>query len=61
LSLSPFCAPIKLLGPVVPVFGHLTRKLSAISGLGGDVDPDIGLIAPHMGRSVEPLLFRFYR
>jgi len=46
---------------VVPLFGHLTRELSTISGLGGEVDPDIGLIAPRMGRPVKPLLFRFYR
>ena len=55
-----FCALIKPLGPMVPLFGHLTRELSTISGLGGEVDPDIGLIDPRMDRPVEPLLFRFY-
>ncbi|MEP1314975.1 MAG: hypothetical protein ABJK83_00070 [Parasphingorhabdus sp.] len=28
------------------MFGHLTRELSTISGLGGEVVPDIGLIDP---------------
>jgi len=30
-----FCAPIKLSVRFVPWFGHLSRELSAISGLGG--------------------------
>ncbi len=59
-TLPLFCAPIKPLGPMVPLFGHLTRELSTISGLGGEVDPDIGLTDPRMDRPVEPLLFRFY-
>jgi hypothetical protein len=46
---------------VVPLFWHLTREQITISNLGGDVDPDIGLIAPRMDRPVEPLLFGFYR
>jgi hypothetical protein len=46
---------------VVPLCGHLTRELSTISGLGSEVDPDIGLIDHRMDRPVEPLLFRFYR
>ncbi len=29
-----------------PLSGHVTRELSTISGIGGEVDPDIGLIAP---------------
>ena len=45
---------------MVPLFGHLTRELSTISGLGGEVDPDIGLTDPRMDRPVEPLLFRSY-
>lgn len=44
----------------MPLFGHLTRELSGIAGLGGEVDPDIGLIDPRMDRPVEPLMYRFY-
>ncbi len=29
-------------------------------GLGGEIEPNIGLIDPRMDRPVEPLLFRFY-
>jgi hypothetical protein len=56
-----FCARIKPFGPVVPLFGNLTRELSTVSGLGGEVDPDIGLVDRRMDRPVKPLLFKFYR
>jgi len=56
-----FCTPIKRPVRLSPLFGNLTQELSAIFGLGGEVDPDKGLIDPRMDRRVEPLLFRFYR
>jgi len=59
-TLSPFWAPIKPLGPVVPVFEHLTCELSAISVLGGDVDPDFVLNADTR-RPAELLVTGFYR
>ena len=56
----PF-APIKPFGHAVPLFGHLTHALSAISGVGGGVDPDFGLLDTRLDRPAEPLSFRFFR
>jgi hypothetical protein len=56
--LSLFCASIKLSARAFQWFGHLTLGLSTISGLGGEIEPDIGLIDPRMDRPVQPLWFR---
>ncbi|KZK84948.1 hypothetical protein PsAD13_01482 [Pseudovibrio sp. Ad13] len=50
---------IKPLGQAVPVFGDLSHELSEPSGLGGGVDPALGLIATYLGRLVKPPSFKF--
>lgn len=44
--------PIKPSVRVVPLFGHLTCGLSAISGIGGRFGPAFGLIDIRLGRSM---------
>jgi hypothetical protein len=53
------CRSINPVGPAVPLFGHLSHNLSAISGLGDRFDLIFSLIGTRLDRPAEPLSFWF--